>query len=292
MPGTKIVKLEENYRSTEPILQLTNAIIANAEKKFTKTLFTSITGGSRPQVVMAPNEAAEARYVVQAIKKRHEEGVPLPEIAVLFRSGFHSFKLEIELASHGFDFDKRGGLKLTESAHIKDLLSFFRVVINPWDNLSWNRTLAATGKGRPQNCAKNPAWQSGNRIHPFTALAAYRPGPAWKAQFDQLTHTSQRLIDPTLTPSDQFDLVMEYYEPVFEKMYYDDYPKRRKELDQIKALIAGYGDLQSFVDDTALDPPDIGTGKTPIRRRATADPLHHPLCQGAGVGHGLCHWAR
>ena len=259
--GTKIVKLEENYRSTEPILQLTNAIIANAEKKFTKTLFTSITGGSRPQLVMAPNEAAEARYVVQAIKKRREEGVPLSEIAVLFRSGFHSFKLELELSSHGFDFDKRGGLKLTESAHIKDLLSFFRVVINPWDNLSWNRLLLQLEKVGPKTVQKI-LMAVRESDTPIKALAAYRPGPAWKAQFDQLTHALQRLIDSTLTPSDQFDLVMEYYEPVFEKMYYDDYPKRRKELDQIKALIAGYGDLQSFVDDTALDPPEIGTVKS------------------------------
>jgi len=257
-PGTTIVKLEENYRSTEPILQLTNAIIANAEKKFTKTLFTSITGGIRPHLVAAPTEAAEARFVVQAIKKRQEEGVSLREIAVLFRSGFHSFKLEIELAGHGFEFDKRGGLKLTESAHIKDLLSFFRVVINPWDNLSWNRILLQLDKVGPKTVQKILATIR-EADTPINALAAYRPGPAWKAQFDRLIATLRGLSTPTLTPSDQFDVVMDYYGPIFEKMYYDDYPKRRKELDQIKALIGGYGDLQSFVDDTALDPPETGT---------------------------------
>lgn len=257
-PGARIVKLEENYRSTEPILQLTNAVIANAEKKFTKTLFTSITGGTRPQLVVAPNEAAEARYVVQEIKKRQAEGVAVNDMAVLFRSGFHSFKLEIELASQGFDFDKRGGLKLTESAHIKDLLSFFRVVINPWDNLSWNRILLQLEKVGPKTVHKIlQAIRESDT--PIAALAAYRPGPAWKTQFEHLTRTLHQLLDPALTPSDQFDLVMAYYEPVFQKMYYDDYPKRRKELDQIKALIAGYGDLQSFVDDTALDPPEATT---------------------------------
>ena len=259
-PGATIVKLEENYRSTEPILQLTNAIIANAEKKYTKTLFTSITGGQRPQVAAASNEAAEARYVVQEIKKRHEEGVSLGEMAVLFRSGFHSFKLEIELAGHGFDFDKRGGLKLTESAHIKDLLSFFRIVINPWDNLSWNRILLQLEKVGPKTVHKI-LLTIRDSDSPITALTAYRPGPAWKTQFEQLTRTLQQLLDPALTPSDQFDLVMQYYEPVFERMYYDDYPKRRKELDQIKVLVTGYGDLQSFVDDTALDPPDTGSGE-------------------------------
>jgi len=274
-PGTKIVKLEENYRSTGPILQLTNAIIAKAEKKFTKTLFTSITGGERPQVVTAPNEAAEARYVVQAIQQRVDDGIPLREIAVLFRSGFHSFKLEIELASHGFDFDKRGGLKLTESAHIKDLLSFFRVVINPWDNLSWNRILLQLEKVGPKTVHKI-LQTIRDTDAPIAALAAYRPGPTWKTQFEQLTHTLQRLSDPVLTPSDQFDLAMTYYEPVFEKIYYDDYPKRRKELDQIKALIAGYGDLQSFVDDTALDPPETGAGESvsPDEQRLILSTIH------------------
>jgi len=255
-----IVKLEENYRSTAPILQLTNAVIANAEKKFTKTLFTSITGGDRPLLAAAANEAAEARYVVQEIKKRRDHGVPLGEMAVLFRSGFHSYKLEIELSGHGFDFDKRGGLKLTESAHIKDLLSFFRVVINPWDNLSWNRILLQLDKVGPKTVQKI-LLTIRDADSPFAALRAYKPGSAWKSQFEQLSHTLASLQNPDLTPSHIFDLVMEYYEPVFEKMYYDDYPKRHKDLDQIKALVAGYGDLQSFVDDTALDPPDIAAGE-------------------------------
>ncbi|MCL1981163.1 MAG: ATP-dependent helicase [Proteobacteria bacterium] len=258
-PGTALVKLEENYRSTEPILQLTNDIIAHAEKKFAKTLFTNQTGGNRPQLVAAPTEAAEARFVTEAIVQRQQEGVALHEIAVLFRSGFHSFKLEIELANHAIDFDKRGGLKLTESAHIKDLLSFFRVVINPWDNLSWNRILLQLDKVGPKTVQKILAALRATDA-PFVALAAFRPAPAWKAQFELLTATLSRLREPDQIPADQFDLVMRYYEPVFEKMYYDDFPKRRRELDQIKALITGYGDLQSFVDDTALDPPETGTG--------------------------------
>ena len=261
-PGTKIVKLEENYRSTAPILQLTNAVIANAEKKFTKTLFTSATGGIRPQLIVTPNEAAEARFIVQQIAKRQQEGIALNEIAVLFRSGYHSYKLEIELAGHAMDFDKRGGLKLTESAHIKDLLSFFRVVINPWDHLSWNRILLQLEKVGPKTVQKILHCLKESDA-PLTALAAYQPAPAWKSQFDKLNEILQPLTQDALTPSDQFDLVMAYYEPIFEKIYYDDYPKRRKELDQIKILIAGYGDLQSFVDDTALDPPDVGTpGRT------------------------------
>lgn len=259
-PGTKIVKLEENYRSTEPILQLTNAVIAQAEKKFTKNLFTSRTGGLRPRLFTATNEAGEARFVATEIKKHREAGEPLSSMAVLFRSGFHSFKLELELAQQELEFDKRGGLKLTESAHIKDVISFFRILINPWDNLSWSRILLQLDKVGPKTAQKilNSIREQDN---PVQALAGYKPAPAWKEQFRQLNELLAHLGQPDQSPSAQFDQVMEYYQPVFEKIYADDYPKRRRDLDQIKVLIAGYGDLQSFVDDTALDPPEVNSAE-------------------------------
>ena len=119
----------------------------------------------------AASEAAEARYVADVIEERRRAGVALDEIAVLFRSGFHSFKLEIELASRGLEFDKRGGLKLTESAHIKDLLAFFRVLINPWDNLSWNRILLQLEKVGPKTVQKILA-AIRDADEPLTALAA------------------------------------------------------------------------------------------------------------------------
>ena len=192
------------------------------------------------------------------IAELHEEGMDLSEIAVLFRSGFHSYKLEMELGSRYFDFEKRGGLKLTESAHIKDVLSFIRVLVNPWDNLSWNRILLQLDKVGPKTAQKILASIRGNG-DPISALAGYKPGGTWKAGFGRLVELMQALQKQNLTPAALFDVVMEYYEPIFEKIYYDDYPKRKKELDQIKILISGYGDLQSFVDDTALDPPESGS---------------------------------
>lgn len=254
-PGTEIIKLEENYRSTQPILELTNAVIRNAEEKFTKSLFTSITGGARPTVYAARNEAEEARYIVKQIQMLKDEGVPVREIAVLFRSGFHSYKLEMELTSNYHHFEKRGGMKLTESAHIKDILSFFRILVNPWDTLSWNRILLQLDKVGPKTAHKIINFIK-THDSPTAALAGYKPGKTWKSGFDELLTTLQAIDQPGLTPSVIYDRVIEYYLPIFEKIYYDDYPKRRKELDQISALISGYGDLQSFVDDTALDPPE------------------------------------
>ncbi|MDW7771698.1 MAG: ATP-dependent helicase [Desulfobulbaceae bacterium] len=256
-PGSRIIKLEENYRSTQPILELTNSIIASAEEKFAKTLFTSRQEGSKPVLFTAVNESAEARFVVDAIEGLLQEGTAMSEIAVLFRSGFHSFKLEMELNSRYLDFEKRGGLKLTESAHIKDVLSFLRVLVNPWDNLSWNRILLQIDKVGPKTAQKILA-SIRDAADPFAALAACKPAPAWREGYAKLLDLFARLRQEDRAPAFQFDLLMEYYEPIFEKIYYDDYPKRRKDIDQVKALIAEYGDLQSFVDDTALDPPESG----------------------------------
>ncbi len=259
-PGTSIIKLEQNYRSTQPILSLTNAIIEHAEEKFTKSLFTAHKGGEPPEVFSGATEAAEARFVVDTIAKFQDQGIPKKEIAVLFRSGFHSYKLEMEMSSRGLEYEKRGGLKLTESAHIKDVLSFLRILVNPWDNMSWNRILLQLDKVGPKTAQKILASIS-ETDDPLGALSSCKPAPGWKKGFARLLELLTRLQARGLTPGAQFDLVLEYYTPIFEKIYADDYPKRRKELDQLRALIGGYGDLQSFVDDTALDPPETGANE-------------------------------
>lgn len=254
-PGTKIIKLEENYRSTQPVLSLTNSIIASAQEKFTKKLYSSIEGGNKPIVYTAKNEGAEARFIVDTIEELKSRGTDLSEIAVLFRSGFHSFKLEMELTSRFYNFEKRGGLKLTESAHIKDMLSFLRVLVNPWDNLSWNRILLQLDKVGPKTAQKILGTLR-EAEDPFEMLARFKPAPSWKEGYSMLQDLFSGLRKETLSPAETFDLIMEYYEPIFLKIYYDDYPKRKKDIDQVKTLIADYGDLQSFVDDTALDPPE------------------------------------
>ena len=254
-PGARLIKLEQNYRSCKPILDLSNDIIAHAEEKFAKSLFTESTGGLRPKLALCANEGAEARFVADRIQQLVAEGVGVSEIAVLFRSAFHSFKLEIELASRSLNFEKRGGLKLTESAHIKDVLSFFRVTINPRDNLSWNRLLLQLEKVGPKTAQKIMQTLA-QADSPIEALKVYPAGPAWKSQLRTLCTCLADLLAEGRTPSEQLDVVMDYYQPIFEKIYFDDYPKRARDLEQLRALIGGYGDLRAFVDDTALDPPE------------------------------------
>ncbi len=252
---TTIVKLEENYRSTQPILSLTNDIIRNATEKYTKSLFTSIEGDKKPKVYGARDELAEARFICKKITEFYEGGTEVKEIAVLFRSGFHSYKLEIELASNGFDFEKRGGLKLTESAHMKDVLSFLRVLENPIDNLSWNRILLQLDKVGPKT-AQKITQAIINAEDPFQALAEYPVGKAWEKGLKSLAGLFEDLRAKELSPAMLYEIVLDYYQPFFEQIYRDDYPKRQKDLEQLKAIISSYEDLQTFIDDTALDPPE------------------------------------
>ena len=257
-PGTRVIKLEENYRSAQPILTLSNDIIRNATEKYTKTLFTNIEGDQTPCLYGGRDERSEAVFVVDKINELNAQGTSMKDIAVLFRSGFHSFKLELELGSRSIQFEKRGGLKLTESAHMKDVLAILRLLVNPLDNLSWNRLLLSIDKVGPKTAQKITAAISA-ADDPFAALAAYPSGKTWKEGILGLAKLFRDLSNSTQKPGDLCDIALEWYQPVFERLYSDDYPKRQKDLDQLKTIIASYEDLQAFIDDTALDPPETET---------------------------------
>jgi len=254
-PNTRIIKLEENYRSTQPILSMTNAIIEGADEKYTKTLFTNVEGGSRPELYSAADAGEEAVYIAERIEELRKDGLPLKEMAVLFRSGFHSYKLEIELASRGIPFEKRGGLKLTESAHIKDIISYFRILVNEQDHLSWNRILLLLDKVGPKTADKILVVLK-SADNPLGALVAYPAAPGWRKGLMELGAVLQLIKDPALAPVDQFEILIDYYQPIFERIYYDDYPKRSRDIEQLKTIIAEYDSLAAFVDDTALEPPE------------------------------------
>jgi len=260
-PGTKVVTLEENYRSVQPVLTLTNEIISQARQRYTKKLFSNKEGGEIPRIVALSDEQDEACFVVEHILELQKKGMPLEQMAVLFRSGFHSFKLELALNARQIPFVKRGGLKLTESAHVKDMLSYFRVLENPSDFLSWNRILLLLEKVGPRTVQKMLD-SVRSRPDSLAGLAVFPAKAAWKEGFDALVTTLRQLQEKRPPPVDLFDRLLEYYTPVLERIYYDDYPKRLADLEQLKNILAGYDDLKTFLDDAALDPPDIDTGRT------------------------------
>jgi DNA helicase-2/ATP-dependent DNA helicase PcrA len=252
-PGTIIYKLEENYRSTQPILNLANTIIEAATEKYSKHLFTRKLDGPLPVLVEAAGENAQSRFIAQKILELREEGVPLDEMAVLFRSSFHSFDLEIELSRHGLPFVKRGGVKFIETAHVKDLLAHMRVVANPLDVVSWHRVLMLVEGVGPKKAQDVMAAlvKSDKPYHTLREMT----GRSGKGLRD-LALTLESLAGAgDLRPSEQVNHIFEYYLPIL-KTQYDDYPKRMRDLDHLQTIAEGYREVETFLSDLALEPPD------------------------------------
>ena len=252
-PGTRIYKLEENYRSTQPILQLANSIIESAPEKYTKTLFTRKLDGTRPSIVQAVGENAQSRFIAQKILELREEGIPLDEIAVLFRSSFHAFDLELELSRRNLPFVKRGGFKFIETAHIKDLLAYMRVIYNPLDTMSWNRLLLLVEGVGPKK-ARDLLAALLNTSQPYDVLkeSSGRAAQGLRSLAAVLEGVTN---EDTLTPPGLINELMEYYLPVLKEQY-DDYPKRLRDLEHLSVMAERYHKLDEFLADLTLEPPD------------------------------------
>jgi DNA helicase-2/ATP-dependent DNA helicase PcrA len=271
-PGTRVIKLEENYRSTQPILDVANAIIAGARDRYTKCLFTRRADGLRPRLFRTATENEQSRLVVAQVQALMEEGTPLPKIAVLFRAGYHSFDLEIELVRAGLPFMKFGGFKFMESAHIKDLLAHLRVVANPRDAMSWNRALLLVpGVGR-QTCTRFTSQVQGG----FDLAAAVRwlRSQRRPQELQGLADLMERLDAPGQTLISRMNLALTYYEPLA-KVRYDDYPKRLKDLEHLLNITARYQELQTFLNDLTLEPPSsLADVVTPTHEYLTLSTVH------------------
>ncbi len=252
-PGTTIYKLEENYRSTQPILNLANTIIEAAVEKYSKHLFTRKLDGPLPVLVEAAGENAQSRFIAQKILELREEGVPLSEMAVLFRSSFHSFDLEIELSRHGLPFIKRGGVKFIETAHVKDLLAHMRVVANPLDAVSWHRVLMLVEGVGPKK-AQDVMAALVKSDKPYQALREMT-GRSGKGLKDLALTLESLAGSGDLRPAEQVNHIYEYYLPIL-KTQYDDYPKRMRDLDHLQTIAEGYQEVVTFLSDLALEPPD------------------------------------
>ncbi len=261
-PGTRLVKLEENYRSTPPILELANAIIDRAREKHTKILRARTPGDQRPMLVQCGDERAQSRFIAQRILELREEGLALDDVAVLFRSSFHSFDLELELQKHDIPFVKRGGFKFIETAHIKDVLAHLRVVANPRDAVSWHRILLLLDGLGPKT-----AGDIFNHVAPAPDLAGavelLRSAPRRGAFSKDLTRLADLLAEAgsdNVPVADKVAAVVGFYVPMMRHVHPEDYPKREKDLEHFLTIAARYRSLSSLLSDMALEPPNDSVG--------------------------------
>uniref|UniRef100_A0A7V2ZIS5 DNA 3'-5' helicase n=1 Tax=Ignavibacterium album TaxID=591197 RepID=A0A7V2ZIS5_9BACT len=250
-PDVKIIKLEENYRSYQSILDFANRINHTALEKFEKNLFTRRGSGPLPNIVAATTENLQSKFIVEKILDLREEGVPLRDITVLFRSSFHSFDLELELSKANIPFQKFGGMKFVETAHIKDVMAFLRIVVNPRDVISWYRVLLLHEGVGPKTAQKILDELA-------TARITIKAEPDQQPEFSYhklgpLFYLLYNLQKKKMTPSEMVQSVYEYYWDLF-KANYDDWNKRKKDLEIFLNIVENYSSVDTLLSDMAIEP--------------------------------------
>ena len=251
-PPARVVTLEENYRSTQSILDAANAVIALAAERFTKDLRSTRRSEAKPLLVSAADEDAQVDYVVTRVLEAREAGVPLKRQAVLFRAAHHSDALEIELARRNVPFVKYGGLKFLEAAHVKDALCVLRWGENLRDRVAAFRVLQllpGVGPGSAQRAVDALAeW-----AFSLDAFARHRPPAAARGDWPSLCELLGRLRGD-VTWLAQLGLVRRWYQPHLQRIY-DHAQVRAQDLDQLEQIAAHYPSRERFLSELTLDPP-------------------------------------
>jgi len=253
-PPAKVITLDRNYRSTQPIVAAANGVIELASKRFTKNLWTDRASAELPYLVSVRDEADQARYVVERVLAQREEGIVLKQQAILFRTSHHSTALEIELTRRNIPFVKFGGLKFLDTAHVKDLLALLRFIENPRDRVAGFRAMQlmpGVGPGLAQRVLDVIADQP----NPLRALANI-PAPARVAgHWDGFVATVQEIGSGKAGWPAELALARRWYEPHLEQMH-EDAASRQADLMQLEQIAAGYPSRQRFLAELTLDPPD------------------------------------
>jgi len=256
MPPARIVSLEENYRSTQPILDTANCLIAESDRQYRKNLFSKKQGGGRPFYVTVEDGEAEAEYVVEAILANREQGMQLKEQAVLFRSSHHSDRLELELVRRNIPYVKYGGLKFLEAGHVKDLLSVLKWAENPKNQVAAFRVLKLLPGMGPSHAARCFDYLAGHG-YAFSALADFAPPAATRSDWPLFCGLLESLA--SAAPGEgawqsQLGAARRWYQPHLERIY-DGVDTREADLEQLEQISGRYPTRERFLTELTLDPP-------------------------------------
>ncbi len=250
----RLVTLERNYRSTQPILDASNALIGAALERHAKTLWTDKVSTVLPQLVLIPDEAEQARWVCNRILEQREAGMALTAQAVLFRAASHSAALELELMRRNVPFVKFGGLKFLEAAHIKDVLAVLRFAQNPSGRMAGFR-VAQLIPGIGAATATRLLDAVGVAAEPLQAVEQFAVPPRSGGDWQQFVALYKALKAPGLRWPADIELVKQWYLPQLERMH-DDASVRAADVEQLARLASGYGSRATFLAEITLDPPE------------------------------------
>ncbi len=262
-PRAEIITLDRNYRSTQPILAAANGVIGLARERFTKNLWTDRVASRKPQLVTVRDETDQARYIVEQVLAKREQGVTLKQQAVLFRTSSHSGPLEFELVRRNIPFVKFGGLKFLDAAHVKDVLAFLRFVENPRDRIAGFRVLHLIPGVGPTS-AQRVLDAIVDSADPIAALCELpqpaRAGDAWSAFTDTMAQLRQ-----SEWPAD-IERIRLWYAPHLERVH-EDAEVRTADLQQLEQIASGYASRERFLTELTLDPPDATSDQAGVPLR-------------------------
>jgi DNA helicase II / ATP-dependent DNA helicase PcrA len=253
-PRAEVITLAQNYRSTQQVLDVANAVMAEAPRQHRKHLLATRGEGPRPRLVTVEDLQTQAEFVCGEVLKRREANVPLRKQAVLFRSSSHSDVLEVELGRRQIPFMKYGGLKFLEAAHIKDLLAVLRWADNPRNRLAAFRTLQllpGMGPGNARRALDHFEANGGS----LGALQSFTPPSGMAQDWRRLVELLVALADPQRPWTGQVHLAREWYRPHFERQY-EHFHTRLGDLDQLEVLSGTYPSRERFLTELTLDPPN------------------------------------
>jgi DNA helicase II / ATP-dependent DNA helicase PcrA len=255
-PEAAVLTLEQNYRSTQPVLDTSNALAEQATRSYAKRLRSEVEGGARPDLIFCRDESAQAAEVCERVLAARELGMELRSQAVLMRTSHDSDLLELELARRQIPFVKYGGLRYLEAAHVKDLMALFRLLGNPAGELSWFRVLQLLDGVGPVTARKV--------LDVLVAGPAADPLAAWPQARQHLPAGARQAADLVVealgrargagNPGVQAESLRDVIAPLI-KARYPDGPLRLADLDQLVAAARDCTDLVHFASELALDPP-------------------------------------
>lgn len=251
----RVVTLERNYRSTQPVLDASNAVIAAARERHAKNLFTQKASSQRAQLVLVPDEAQQARWVADQVLRQREAGTTLKSQAVLFRASHHSAGLELELARRNIPFVKFGGLKFLEASHIKDVMALLRFAHNPRGRLAGFRA-AQLVPGIGNATATRLLDAMSEASDPHEALRQFEPPAQASQEWAAFVALYEKLGDRELAWPADMEHAKAWYLPQLERLH-DDAQVRKLDLEQLARLAAGYGSRERFLTELTLDPPEV-----------------------------------
>ncbi|MBW0434764.1 ATP-dependent helicase [Leptospira yasudae] len=257
-PNTKTIFLEKNYRSTPAILNLANSVLENFAEKYDKYLFTENENGPKPSVLQFTDELEEAEGIADILLQKKEEGIPFKRMCVLFRASWNSSQLELVLAKRNIPFVKFGGRKFIETAHIKDLLSFLKLLINPLDSVSWIRVLKlipGIGTARSNEILEKIRKTSGS----FEVLSE-ETGSAIAKYLSPLYHLYQKHKETNSEVKKVAADFIDFYRVLLEKNY-DDSKRRSEDLDAVLGFSLKYVSLSDFLSDLTMDHASLSLDK-------------------------------